>query len=500
MQHSGNDLRKIALLSRIQRLPFIHKVALAGLILRTALAVTSGHINQADEIFQYLEQGHRLAFGYGNVPWEYRFEIRSYLIPGLIAGILKALEFLHLGSPDAYVPSVKVIFAALSLSLIYSVHSIGRSLFSEAAGRAAAIFTACWYELVYFASKPTPEVLGMYCLFAALACVVAPRSVPRAVGFGLVCGLAVALRIQYAPVVAIMGLVALYQWSRADSLRALGAAAIVVLGAGLLDYVTWGGFLASYWNAINFEKLHGISRGLFGTRPIYYYLAVLTLASGGLFLVALAVALRHARQSWVVIACMTTLLAFHSLFAHKEYRFVVATIPFMCLFLGQATTWLAGGSRRAAILAAVAISVAGLLHALPFERTAYREALYKRADMVRAYSAVRRDPELAAIWVPSHNGDDTAGYYHLHRNIPIYYRDQLLHRNITLDPGSTVSHILCPLEYPDITGFRTVGRFGLLELRKQTNPPSLYKRPYDTKDLLMRGIDGVLRSPIDKDL
>ena len=43
-----------------------------------------------DEIFQTLEQAHRLAFGYGIVPWEFRAGARSWLLPGLLAGAMEA--------------------------------------------------------------------------------------------------------------------------------------------------------------------------------------------------------------------------------------------------------------------------------------------------------------------------------------------------------------------------------------------------------------------------
>ena len=39
-----------------------------------------------DEALQYIEQAHRLVFGYGVVPWEFRYDIRSWLIPLLVAG------------------------------------------------------------------------------------------------------------------------------------------------------------------------------------------------------------------------------------------------------------------------------------------------------------------------------------------------------------------------------------------------------------------------------
>ena len=40
-----------------------------GLLLRFVLALAFPRIHHADELFQYYEQAHRLAFGQGMVPW-----------------------------------------------------------------------------------------------------------------------------------------------------------------------------------------------------------------------------------------------------------------------------------------------------------------------------------------------------------------------------------------------------------------------------------------------
>src|SRR5580698_3158631 len=42
-----------------------------------------------DEIYQSIEQAHRLVFGYGMVPWEFRDGARSWVFPGLLAGAIK---------------------------------------------------------------------------------------------------------------------------------------------------------------------------------------------------------------------------------------------------------------------------------------------------------------------------------------------------------------------------------------------------------------------------
>jgi hypothetical protein len=119
--------------------------------------------------------------------------------------------------------------------------------------------------------------------------------------------------------------------------------------------------------------------------------------------------------------------------------------------------------------------------------------------MILAYTAARRDPDLAGLWLTSIAGTDSPGYYHLHRDVPVYFFDQLSIRNITIDPKQSVSHILCPAGHPEVPGFRTIERFGELELRKQVKLPARYEQLYPTRDLLQPGVDGVLEGPVPVD-
>ena len=68
-----------------------------------------------DEIMQYLEPAHRLVFGNGVTYWEYFYGARSWLVPGLVAGVLWLLDAAGLGQPVWYVGAVKLVFCALSL-------------------------------------------------------------------------------------------------------------------------------------------------------------------------------------------------------------------------------------------------------------------------------------------------------------------------------------------------------------------------------------------------
>ena len=184
----------------------IHHIALLGLGIRLILAFFSDHIYHPDEIFQYLEQGHRIAFGYGYIPWEYRFGVRSFIIPGFISFVLSLCRLFHVNDPSYYIVVVKMVFCIFSVSLIYSTYIIGRSLMSEAAGRLTSVFMCFWYELIYFAHKPTPEVLSTYFLIGALVCAVVSSGKRKPVLFGLLSALSIAVRFQYLPVIGIIGL------------------------------------------------------------------------------------------------------------------------------------------------------------------------------------------------------------------------------------------------------------------------------------------------------
>ena len=65
-------------------------ILLLGFGLRLVTCLTQTHVLFYDETIQYFEQGHRLAFGSGIVPWEFDDGIRSWLLPGLIALAMRA--------------------------------------------------------------------------------------------------------------------------------------------------------------------------------------------------------------------------------------------------------------------------------------------------------------------------------------------------------------------------------------------------------------------------
>lgn len=51
---------------------------------------------------------------------------------------------------------------------------------------------------------------------------------------------------------------------------------LVVFAQGVLDYFTWGSFLASTRNYLTFNVIEGGS-SFFGTQPYYFYIAIIAI-------------------------------------------------------------------------------------------------------------------------------------------------------------------------------------------------------------------------------
>ena len=471
----------------------IHLVALIGLLFRVILVFISDLSYHPDEIFQYLEQAHRLEFGYGIIPWEYRYGIRSWILPGFLSGLLHIFHVLNIDQPYIYIPTIRIFFCIISLSAIYSSYIIVRNIASEKAGKLASLFACFWYELVYFASKCTPEVLSTYCLLLALAFIVSKSQTKNVVFFALFCALATILRYQYLSVVFILIILGIFKWKKKGLLTIGIIFILTIAAAGYIDYLTWGSFFASYYNNYLYNSVYKISE-IFGTQPNTYYLKSLIYNSGGLFLVfgILSFIPTEIKKTWLFFLCLIAIIVSHSLIAHKEYRFIFAAIPFFLMimailisdFILQLRQWKYKWGKT--ILYSITtfifcLSISGLFFKLPFQSQIYYP-LIDRRPILQAYLFMHKESNLVSVF---DNYSDiwfaTGGYYYLHRYVPIYYQSNLnkimtdnLEKINVEDYHLHFSHIICKKNQKTIPNFATIFKFEDLEVRKNINPPEQY--------------------------
>ena len=148
---------------------FLMPVLALAFVARSAIALSGDFVLHPDEIMQYLEPAHRLVFGNGVTYWEYFYGARSWLVPGLVAGVLKLFDIVGLGQPAWYVGGVKLVFCAISLLIPAGMYFFARWHFGETSARVALLMGAFWYELVGFAHKPMTEFVATALLVSLLA-------------------------------------------------------------------------------------------------------------------------------------------------------------------------------------------------------------------------------------------------------------------------------------------------------------------------------------------
>ena len=460
-------------------LPLVLALAFAA---RAAVALSGDFVLHPDEIMQYLEPAHRLVFGSGVTYWEYFYGARSWLVPGIVAGVLLLFDAVGLGQPFWYVAGVKLLFCAVSLAIPAGMYLFARRHFGETAGRVALLVGAFWYELVGFAHKPMTEFVATAPLVALLA-LCARRSVDDARTVWLAAFLAVltaAIRLQYAPVaLVLLGILFLRTGKRIQlTLAAAGFAAAI----GVFDAVTWdGGLFHSYVTNIRYNLVLGPMRT--DESPAYQFLLWLILGSAGLFLLCVAAALRRLRRYGFLLGLIALVLLLHSLQAHKEYRFIFAVIPLWLVIGADLTARLAAlgdGRRRLAGLAAAgfaAVSLAGILNALPYQDRVYRAwsketgavGFFRNQDPIfPAYRYLARAPGVTGIWQVDRRYHGLPAYYYLHQDIPFY--DSSTGRGLrgNLEAvSSQVSHIVSANPGFWVPGYSLEREFGQVRILRR---------------------------------
>ncbi|MFC1581826.1 hypothetical protein ACFL3L_02890 [Candidatus Neomarinimicrobiota bacterium] len=479
----------------------IHILAVVGLLLRIFVALVSNNIHHPDEIFQYLEQAHREVFGYGYIPWEYRFGTRSWLLPGFISFFLYGFKYLKINDPVLYISFIKVVFSCISISLIYSVYFTTKQIASENAAKLAAIFSCFWYELIYFAHKPNPEVIATYLFMAALAIAVSKPYKYLPFAFGFLCALTIMLRLQYIIPISFLIFYVLFFWKRKSILHSALIFFIIIIIAGYIDYLTWDQFFVSYYNNYVFNKIYNVA-SLFGTMSIIYYFGALTISSLGIFCFAGLLSFIYWRNTWLILLCIASIILSHSIIPHKEYRFIFIVIPLFFILLSAIVSNYTfhcrqiSKNRFLSIIFSVflIISLLGLFNKLPSQKFIYAKSMVQSDDILDAYLYLFDDTDLHAILNIAKSWNRTGGYYYLHRDIPIYAKT-----HFKLDDNknylSYISHIICSTDYKNISGFETIKKIQSIEIRKQINPPSKYENlNIDLRNLMQKGIDDKYKS------
>lgn len=429
----------------------------AGLALAGVLVWEQGLL-WPDEIFQTVEQAHRLAFGYGFVPWEFRAGARHWLLPGLLTPILGLGEMLGV-APVLAARAAMAVLSGLTVSLTIRA---GTSLGSPRVGWFGGLLLAAFPPFLVLGTRCLSEVPSA-CLLALVLCLCTRPPARRAMVLaGVAAGAMFFVRYTNAPLLWLP-LALAWQQSRRQALTFAGALSATLAMGGAVDWLTWGSPFASLTRYLAFNLVEGQSQH-FGTAPGTFYAVTVYWVAGPVILVWLAAAAMGACRLPLLAAAVLAYVAVLSLVGHKELRFLYPAAPGFFLLAGVGLDRIA---RRTDGIAAVpylttiaTVVLAGTMAARSIILTRHAFGYQQQGSL----SVWRfRDAHNRLLWEAAGSAQlcglaamglgplNLGGYAYLHRPVPFLDPDQYER----LGPRA-VSHIIAPATARVAPHFRPV--------------------------------------------
>jgi GPI mannosyltransferase 3 len=398
-------------------------------------------INHQDEIFQSIEQAHRLVYGTGLVPWEFVYGTRSWVFPGVLAGLMY-LASLFGDGPGFYIPVIGCAMAALGAGAVLCAFLWGKRLLGISGGIIAGFFTAVWIDNVYFGPRTLSGVVAAHLLVIGLyAGVPANPSTAtwrRAAAAGSLLILAGSIRVQLMPAIVLVGLWILFTGLREHKLVFIGSGVLAGLLYGGVDAFTWGYPFESLWRNIIANLYYNI-QGAFGERVWDWYPAIMADYWIGLAPLVLLTCLIGAWKLPQPLVMAAIIGLSYTIVPHKEFRFIypailLATIDsglgLACIALWVSEGLVSGGlNRRRAVFSTSVITLAIICLAqlaLAHNSPKYQALWARGGDPARMDRYVEELGSVCGIGLRLSTHEDwdwglTGGYALLHRAVPLYW-------------------------------------------------------------------------------
>lgn len=394
------------------------------------LALSPPVIPNPDELFQALEQGHRLAFGYGLVPWEFDHGARSWALAWLAAIPMSLAALLDLG-PGFYLPLTWAFFSLGAGAMSLCAGLWGARFYGRGPGLVVALVAASWIDNLYFGGRTYSEVVAAHLLIVAIYLGepgngTAGRNRLLAAGFAAT--VASMLRMQLGPVALLLWL-----WRWRDGMRfvhlSLGAVAALLL-TGLFDSLTWGTPFLPIWQNIQFNLVLG-GADTFGVEPWWWYFDDAWTRWGVMAVPFAGLGLLGARRLPILAAMAALTLVIHIVVPHKEYRFIVPAVMMASILCGfgliEAWLWLTrilqSRLRDAATLAAgVAVGLVWLIVSGGNLGTMLNDRIWRgNSSILNMPLTMARRAEICGVGLANINLYLAGGYTFLHHPVPIYF-------------------------------------------------------------------------------
>jgi hypothetical protein len=306
-------------------------------LLRLPAIVFSRGYDFLDHQFQYVDPAYHLAF---DGSW-YRYHdyvqgLRSWIYPGILAGVFKAVAWVGIHEPRAMMTATRFVHGVISLAPLAALWCLVVRWKGWRGQRPLLLFVAANALVVYSGVQPTGPTFAVGLILTAVFLFHGPGRTWPFVS-GLLLGLSFACRFQdafYGPILLAAGLLR-KRWA-ASIAFSIGAAVTVML-QGLVDLWAWGGFLHSPFRYVSWNIFEGAAKS-YGQQPFWYYAAFLC---GVLILVppflksGWGALIEGGRRLPLLAAAAIFYIFLHNLVTRKSFRFVLAAVILILVVYGS---------------------------------------------------------------------------------------------------------------------------------------------------------------------
>ena len=387
------------------------------------------------------------------IPWEFHDGARSWLMPGLVALVMRPAAWLS-ATPSFYLGAVWLEFAALAVFPVWAAWDIGRRLSTEHAV-CAAFAVAAGLGIEELGIRTLSEVVAADFFLPAIALLTGPATRRRMVLGGLAMGAAVAFRVHLVPAAALVAILGCRMEWRTRWLPAVAAGLVPVVFLGVLDWATWGVPFASIVNNIAFNVVHGLATTYYGTSPADWYITEIGRRYGYLLVLLVPLILVGAVRTPSLLVAAAAVVLVHTAFGHKEYRFVYPALLCLTALAGlgfgaavrYAKVRLRDDWTDAALLpAALGVIVVATVGASLAPVT--RATFFAHGNGIAAFAALHDDPSVCGIAFADNGVYEYPGYAGLHRQVPFYLWSSLQAAGKTDAANVLLTPVARPLPSP----------------------------------------------------
>lgn len=331
---------------------FIRACLGVSLALHLTAAVFSLGFHHFDEQFQILEFANtKLGRSpVGDLPWEYRAQIRPWFQPGVAYLVARAAGAIGVENPFTWACLLRLLSSAMGwCTVALFAACVMNWVKSERLQRYTILALSALWFLPYLHARPSSESwCGSLFFLGFLPIVLAVQREQRRLSplFALACGLSIGLSFQaryQAAILIVGGLLWCLRYAKLtrETWIALVAGGAASLAIGLLvDTWGYGELVFAPWNYFRVNLMEG-KAAEWGVKPFWAYVPMVFLHGPpplGILFILGAVGTWIGKPRFSLTWCTLPFFVVHCFIGHKEPRFlfpIAATAPILVAMAWQ---------------------------------------------------------------------------------------------------------------------------------------------------------------------